>query len=319
MGDKSSIEWTEATWNPTTGCTKVSAGCKFCYAERMSKRLAGRGGYPADEPFRLTLHPDRLALPLRWKRPRRVFVDSMSDLFHEDVPDEYICAVFGAMAAAPRHTFQCLTKRAKRMAAWFGSVDRRATALLRVFPDETLNWRRRHLFRAAYLRQTGDGSIPSIGDEDPAWPLPNVWLGTSVEDQDAADTRIPHLLHCPAVVRFLSCEPLLGPVSLTPLVIPDPVVTEFLRSLTGWATSLNAQYGPSERELHWVIAGGESGPGARPCDEDWLRSLRDQCSYASIPFFLKQLGGHPHKRGHEEAVLDGRPWKEWPATEESVR
>ncbi len=262
----------------------MSAGCKNCYAERVSERLAGRGGYPADDPFRLTLHPGRLLMPVLWTRPRRIFVDSMSDLFHRDVPDEYIAAVFGAMAAAPRHVFQVLTKRPERMVSWLVSMERRARALAPGLPKCRVGFRVRRELQAALQRQTLKGNLPEIPQDSP-WPLPNVWLGVSVEDQTAADTRIPKLLGCPATVRFLSCEPLLGPVNL------------------------GAFFGP---RLQWVIAGGESGPDARPCDPDWVRSLRDQCMTAGAAFFFKQYGGSAGKRGHEEAVLDGRLWHEMP-------
>ncbi len=211
-------------------------------------------------------------------------MDSMSDLFHCDVPDEYIAAVFGAMAAAPRHVFQVLTKRPERMAAWFASMERRAQSLAEIFPGDNDDWRMRHALRAALLCQTGTGRVPGIPQDSP-WPLPNVWLGVSAEDQTAADSRIPKLLGCPATMRFLSCEPLLGPVNL------------------------GAFFGP---RLQWVIAGGESGPDARPCDPDWVRSLRDQCMTAGAAFFFKQYGGSAGKRGHEEAVLDGRLWHEMP-------
>lgn len=311
MGDKTGIAWTDSTWNVTTGCTKVSQGCKHCYAERVSKRLAGRAGYPADNPFRLTLHPDRLLIPVRWSRPRLIFTCSMSDLFHADVPDEYIAAVFGVMATAPQHVFQVLTKRPERMASWFESLERRAHNAANVFPNDSLDWRRRHTLRAALLRYTGEGRIPAA--EDAPWPLPHVWIGTSVENQAAADTRIPHLLRCPAVVRFLSCEPLLESVDLRHFLDPLGGVDAFTREMLAQGMLSGDQEDSLRRPtVQWVIAGGESGPGARPCDEDWLRGLRDQCQRHGVPFFLKQLGGFPHKRDHEQAVLDGRTWQQMP-------
>jgi protein gp37 len=228
MADHSGIEWTEATWNPVSGCTKVSPGCDRCYAERLTRRF--RSIYP--DGFRLTLRPDVLDLPRRWRRPRKVFVNSMSDLFHADVPESFIGQVFAVMAACPQHTFQVLTKRAERLA------------------------------RIAHR-------LP--------WPS-NVWMGVSVESP-AYLWRIDAVRRVPAAVRFVSAEPLLSP-------LPD-------LDLDG---------------IDWLIAGGESQPGARPAAEEWFRDLRDQCARARVAFFLKQLGGHPSKRGGEEAVLDGRRW-----------
>lgn len=257
MGDNTGIEWTDATWNPTTGCTKVSQGCKHCYAEVMAKRLAGRAGYPADEPFRLTLHPDRLTLPLRWKRPRRVFVNSMSDLFHKDVPNEFILRVFDVMHQCPRHTFQVLTKRPERMA-------------------EFLN---------AMVDDGGWGRLP-----------PHIWIGTSVENQEGADTRIPHLLCCPATVRFLSCEPLLGPVDIERyLWLSGPSTAGPWRDALGRLRGCGGVGGQTisrvrSGNIGWVIAGGESGPGARPMHPRWAQDLRDQCAEAAVPFFFKQWG-----------------------------
>lgn len=230
MGDKSKIEWTDASWNPVTGCTKISPGCDHCYAETIANRFAGTPSYP--DGFAVTLRPDRLDLPLRWKRPRRVFVNSMSDLFHPGVPDEYIARVFAVMAQAPQHTFQVLTKRHARMRSLLSSI--RFKEQVQAIPDQ---W-------------------PS------SWPLQNVWLGLSVENQQWADIRIPALMKTPAAVRFLSCEPLLGPVSLS-----------------DWLCCVD-----------WVIVGGESGAHARPMQLDWAMSLRDQCVGAGIPFLFKQWG-----------------------------
>jgi protein gp37 len=267
------IEWTNKTWNPITGCTKVSAGCQHCYAERMARRLAGRFGYPeAPHHFDVTLHPDRLDEPLRWRKPRRVFVCSMSDLFHEDVPDEYICDVFYTMHRCTQHTFQVLTKRPARMLEWF---NRPAASLSK--------WHR---------------------------PLPNVWLGVTAENQKAADERIPLLLKCPAAVRFVSCEPLLGEIVL------EARPNENCRSCFGagfqrggmigdvechcWGDGyLGSNGGPS---LDWVIVGGESGPGARPMDPSWARSLRDQCQDAGVAFFFKQWGEWIHENQANDSL-----------------
>ena len=242
MAQTSAIEWTEATWNPVTGCTKVSPGCRFCYAERMSKRLRAMGTDRYRDGFKLTLQPDLLDVPLRWRKPRVIFVNSMSDLFHPDVPDEFIRRVFAVMAEAGRHTFQVLTKRPERVAG-----------LRRELP----------------------------------WP-PNVWIGTSVESAAYGwrSGTIGELAE--AAVRFLSVEPLLGPVPNLPL-----------------------------GGIDWVIAGGESGPRARPMEAAWVRDVRDRCAAAGVPFFFKQWGGVNKKRTGR--VLDGRTWDEMPAPAAGAR
>lgn len=283
MSGQTAIEWTDATWNPVTGCTKVSPGCDHCYAETFAERFRGTPGHHFERGFDVTLRPERLDIPLRWRKPRRVFVNSMSDLFHADVPDDFIARVFAAMALAPRHTFQVLTKRHARMRSLLNSDD-----FVRAIGQAWLF----HPNRVTYT-------------DYPGWPLPNVWLGVSVENQRWADIRIPALLDTPAAVRFLSCEPLLGPVTLDP-----------------WGGD-----GPPPAGLHWVICGGESGPGARPMHPDWARSLRDQCVAAGVPFLFKQWGAWlpcadptcecdgscrvGKKRAGRE--LDGRTWDEYPA------
>ena len=234
MGDRTAIEWTDATWNPVTGCTKISPGCKHCYAERLALRLRAMGVPRYHDGFRVTLHPDQLAQPLRWRQPRRVFVNSMSDLFHEAVPDEFIHRVFEVMEQSPQHIFQILTKRAERLAE--------------LAPQ--LNW-------------------PS-----------NVWQGVSVENQDYV-WRIELLRQVHVSVRFLSVEPLLGPISHLAL-----------------------------EGISWVIVGGESGPHHRPIDPAWVRDIRDQCRKARVPFFFKQWGGRTPKAGGRR--LDGRLWDQMP-------
>lgn len=256
MSDKSAIEWTDATWNPTTGCTKVSPACANCYIERTPPfRVKGRKFVNGHIP--LELHADRLSAPERWRNPRMVFVNSLSDLFHDDVPDAFIWRVFDTMAATPRHTYQVLTKRPERMRALVPKFAMRHTA--------------------------SDGS---------GWPLPNVWLGVSAENQRLADERIPLLLATPAAKHFISAEPLLGPLRLYPQWMPVHFKTAFAR-------------------LDWVIVGGESGPRVRPMDADWLRSLRDQCVAEGVAFFFKQWGGKTAKSGGR--VLDGRTWDEMPS------
>lgn len=234
MGDKSAIEWTDATWNPVTGCNKFSPGCKNCYAERLAERLQAMGNRRYRNGFSLTLQADQVDLPLRWRAPRRIFVNSMSDLFHEAIPADYIQRVFEVMKSASWHAFQVLTKRSKRLAQL----------------------------------------APSL-----PWPA-NVWQGVSVESARYT-SRIADLRTVPAAVRFLSVEPLLGPIPNLPL-----------------------------DAIHWVIVGGESGPRHRPIELDWVVEIRDQCLAKGVPFFFKQWGGPTAKsRGRE---LDGRTWDDLP-------
>jgi protein gp37 len=282
MADNTKIEWTDATWNPIRGCTRVSEGCRNCYAEVMAARFSDPGQWGHGLAKRVTL-PDgstdhrwtgemrlidsALDLPLRWTRPRRIFVNSTSDLFHEAVPDEWIDRVFAVMALAPQHTFQVLTKRPERMRAYLGSID----AEFHASPDD-LNER----FGEQCVQLSGDPCASGWFEDHVDWPLSNVWLGTSVEDQAAADARIPHLLETPASVRFISAEPLLGPVDLTSMKRSGG---------TGLMRPLDGRF----RTLDWIIVGGESGPGARPIDPDWARSLRDQCAASGVAFFMKQM------------------------------
>jgi protein gp37 len=238
MGDKSAIEWTDATWNPVTGCTKISAGCDNCYAARFAERWRGTPGHPFEAGFDLTLRPDRLEQPLRWKEPRRIFVNSMSDLFHKDVPTSFVDQVFDVMERADWHNFQVLTKRASRMNDYV-------------------------------CHRYGCDELPE-----------NVWMGVSLESAKL-ERRVHVLRMIPAAVRFLSVEPLLGPLGAL--------------DLSG---------------IDWVIVGGESGPGARPMHPDWVREIRDQCIAQNVPFFFKQWGGiRPKSNGRE---LDGREWNEMP-------
>jgi protein gp37 len=270
MADHSKIEWTDATWNPMTGCTKVSDGCKHCYAERDWVRLAAPRAKPNVYTGRdftdVRCHPERLAQPLSWRKPRRIFVNSMSDLFHEEVPDQFIAGVFGVMARTPRHIFQILTKRPERM----------RVLMLKLLPSEAI--------AAACIEQPEVFRIPLGADEARRigldWPLPNVWLGVSCEDQATADERIPLLLQTPAAVRWISAEPLLGSVDIHRWI--EDFTARSIGKVFGFDTS-----GPC---INWVIAGGESGPHARPSHPDWFRSLRDQCQAAGVPFFFKQWG-----------------------------
>lgn len=314
MGDTSAIEWTDATWNPVTGCTKVSPGCDHCYAEGIANRFRGPA-FP--NGFEVTLRENRLEEPLRWKQPRRVFVNSMSDLFHEAVPDDYIARVFLVMAQTPQHTYQVLTKRHGRMRSLLSNPEFR---------------------RRVYGR---DGALGP-------WPLDNVWLGVSVEDQKWADVRVPALLATPAAVRFLSCEPLLGPVELewswlwcdhdsysgtgdprvwkcdscpyTYREIEDPNGTYWVSNLlTNRTFKARKETVYPEAFIDWVIVGGESGAGARPMQPHWAYTLRDQCEETETAFFFKQWGSHDEhgKRMSKHAagrLLGGRTWDEYPLT-----
>ena len=294
MSDKTNIEWTDATWNPLVGCSRVSAGCVNCYAERHAYRFARQPGTVYEGTARLVngrptftgrvnLNERVLDLPLRWKRPRRIFVNSMSDLFHENVPDETIDRIFAVMALAPHHTFQVLTKRAERMREYCAS-------------DATLG---RIVAELARLTSGIDGvtnKLQHVDDGMRGFCFANVWLGVSVEDQDAADERIPLLLQTPAAVRFLSCEPLLGPVDLNR--IHESGSMEGGGAWDSWESCITGKrfdiWSDGEIDgfprIDWVIAGGESGPRARPMHPDWAISLRDQCAAASVPFFFKQWG-----------------------------
>jgi protein gp37 len=236
MADNSAIEWTEATWNPVTGCDKVSPGCAHCYAETFAERWRGIAGHPYEQGFALTLWPHRLEQPLRWKRPRMIFVNSMSDLFHERIPDDYIARVFEVMGEASHHTFQILTKRHERLAEF----------------APRLSWHE------------------------------NVWVGVSIENRRFVH-RADYLRSVDAAVRFISAEPLLGPLE-----------------------------GLDLAGIDWLIAGGESGPKHRRCDPTWIRELRDRCRIEAVAFFFKQWGGRTPKAGGR--LLDGETWDELPAT-----
>lgn len=281
MSDNSKIEWCDASWNPVRGCTKVSPGCARCYAETFAERFRGVPGHPYEQGFDLRLVPEKLTEPLTWKKPRRVFVNSMSDLFQDGVPDDYIDQVFAVMAWTPRHTYQVLTKRAERLRAYFAEP-----------------WYRRVFARYVELRESGVTTIPpgyddqyalgrSIGaitcGDHASRVLPNVWLGVSVENQHFADERIPLLLQTPAAVRFISAEPLLEHIDLT----------NFLWTIPG--ARLN--------HLHWIIVGGESGPGARPFDLAWARWLIAQGRSSTVPVFVKQLGARVRVSGDAQDAL----------------
>jgi len=284
VGDRTGIQWADATWNPLRGCSRVSEGCRNCYAEKVAARFSGPGqpyeGLATRSPARWTgkvrLVEEHLADPLRWTRPRRVFVNSMSDLFHERVPDEWIDRIFAVMALSPRHTFQVLTKRPERLNAYLRCG---------------IGLYSRVLAAAEPLREQFT-ELNQIGISNPAaLPLRNLWLGVSVEDQATADERIPLLLQTPAAVRFVSYEPALGPV-------------DFGRALELSADLTPLFHVPPRDHVDWIIVGGESGPGARPFDVAWARSTIAQCRAAGVPVFCKQLGTNARD-------ADPCEWRAW--------
>lgn len=309
------IEWTEATWNPVLGCSRVSKGCEHCYAERVAHRgmaeshrgltVLGKKGPRWTGEVRFL--PDRLAEPLSWRKPRKVFVNSMSDLFHAGVSNEEIAAIFGVMAACPQHTFQVLTKRPERMLEWFRWLDAER-------PDSNghqVSW---YPFGTA-LHEHGIGvnetlrraiaSHPQHSNRarDAYWPLPNVWLGVSVEDQATADARIPLLLQAPEAVRWVSYEPALGPVTYR-----DEWLGAGRCPTHDFASGFCVGPCPDRvRGLDWIVIGGESGPGARPFDVSWARSTINQCRAAGVPVFVKQLGANVRTRNDDNFTIEEDP------------
>lgn len=289
----SKIEWTDVTWNPVRGCSMVSDGCTHCYAMKQAHRFSGPGQAYAGMTTAsgpnaphwsgdIKLVPELLDAPLHWRKPRRIFVNSMSDLFHEDVPDEFIAKVFGTMFRSPRHTFQILTKRPERMMKWFARCGN-AGKFGWITHDNTPPAK-------AYR---GTGIIFSQADR---WPLPNVWIGVSVENQQTADERIPLLLQTPAAVRWISVEPLLGPMDINTWLSWPKSFEEMMSPRPYWNISLD-----------WVVVGGESGPGSRPCNVEWIRSIVAQSRAAGVPVFVKQFGRRSY------ATEGSREAKEWSA------
>jgi protein gp37 len=316
MGDNSKIEWTEATWNVLTGCSLKSPGCRFCYAMKLA------GGRLRNDPTRAGLTQDTkngpvwtgevrfnehmLDLPLRWQRPRKIFVCAHSDLFHENVPDDWIDLIFAVMAESPQHTFQVLTKRPERALAYLSAGARRA------FINEAIGslvhegkWRKGE-------RWNGQ------------WPLPNVWLGVSVENQEAADERIPLLLQAPAVVRWISAEPLLGPVNLRWAPYAHQAQGKSYRQYLEREGHVN-EY-EALRRLDWVVVGGESGTFSRPMHPEWATSLRDQCKAAGVAFLFKQWGDWAPRSSCYHTLDDGGSFadldpeaKRWPVVRLTYR
>lgn len=281
VGDRTRIEWADSTWNPMTGCSEVSPGCENCYARTTAERFRGVKGHYFERGFDLQLRPEQLLLPLRWRRPRRIFVNSMSDVFHARVPDEYIARVWAVMSLAQGHEFIVLTKRHGRMRSLLSSPG------FRDLLDETVDE------VAGQARVAGSMSRARLEQLQRQWwrtpyPLQNVLVGVSVEDQARADLRLPALAATPAAARVVSCEPLLGPVVLCRC---DGASFEVRRHpfLVADDCPLHGQ-----ARIDWLIVGGESGPAARPMHPDWLRGLRDQCTTAGVPFLFKQWGRWRH-------------------------
>lgn len=313
MSQKTKIEWTDTTWNPVRGCSRVSEGCRNCYAEKVAKRFSGTG-----QPYEgliasggqwngnITLAHHLLGEPLKWKSPKKIFVNSMSDLFHENVPFEFIASVFAIMGVTTRHTYQILTKRPQRMREFFD------WALMR--QDSLGEWEK--------LEPTDFNADSRIFDhwpEDVEWrgydncgplfPYTNVWLGVSVEDQKTANERIPWLLKTPAAVRWISAEPLLGAIDLNAITYEKDQHSECILDAL-FCEDHPDDCGPiGTATLDWVVVGGESGPGARPTHPDWVRSLRDQCVSAGTAFFFKQWGewADVDNGPKDDSAYDGKP------------
>jgi protein gp37 len=328
---ETSIEWTDVTWNPVSGCTRASAGCDNCYAVTMTNRLEAMGqekysgltsvNQRGDRHFNgvVRVHEDALKIPLGWNKPRKVFVNSMSDLFHKDVPFEFIDKVFAVMALCPQHTFQVLTKRPDRMADYFGEGDREAAigSALGDMLDGDWIWNEGKSYRKqierlislAYGFDPADEEGESLSAEE-FLPLKNVWLGTSVENQQAADERIPHLLNVPAKVRFLSCEPLLDTVNLDRGYTVAGTSSVGCFPLMVKPTDADRRCWGLQGGIDWVIVGGESGPRARGCDIAWIRSIIEQCKSASVPVFVKQVGEQPYvmRMNPNAPAFDDQPY-----------
>ncbi len=332
MSENSAIEWTDATWNPVVGCEKIAQGCKNCYAktlhDKRHKAFQAGAKLPAQyaQPFEtVQLMPERLSQPLKWRKPRRIFVNSVSDLFHESVPFEFIAAVFGVMAACPQHTFQVLTKRPARMREFFEWL-----SLAKNRAGDDMDPQLVCADAAGALLGSDNGFDWAVAD-GARWPLKHVWLGTSISTQPDADRNIQEILQCPAAVHFVSAEPLLEDVSLWgeegewlcvhpyPEFDADNGAPYYVGKHDD--RTLRCSVCEGQAVLDWVIVGGESGPGARPCDVAWIRSIVQQCKAAGVPVFVKQLGSRamftPRAYGGTGGWFDMRDPKggnpeEWP-------
>ena len=307
MSQKTSIEWTDASWSPIVGCTRKSEGCRNCWSERFLARFGGIAGHKFEGLSRFTSNGPRwsgevrfaeaaLEDPIRWRAPRKIFVCSTSDLFHEKVPDEWIDRIFAVMALCPQHEFQCLTKRPKRMRAYLSNPDtpgRVAKAADRLSVAKEIAIGRDFSVSGTQVRNIARGDQWASPGEMP-WPLPQIWVGVSIENQETADERIPLLLQTPAAVRWISYEPALGEINIRSWLHPA-----------------------SDTNISWLVCGGESGPGARPCDRRWIYNVMDQCKTVSIPIFIKQLGAKSHidGTGNFLKIKDpkGGNMREWPA------
>lgn len=325
MADKTEIQWTDRTFSPITGCTRTSPGCEHCYAERLvatrlrqQKRYQGLammcgavGNQEAHWTNAIRLHEDLLLEPLKWQKPQKVFVCSMSDAFHKDVPDAFLDRMFAVFALSPHITFQMLTKRAERMRSYLSAPDicaRIEAAAVAIAEGNCHGRWFAHAFNGRKFL--------------PRWPLPNVWLGVSVESQKYADERVPLLAETPATIRFLSCEPLIGPVDLLqflPIAAHKSFHTPTGRqvSKTYWTPQEAEAFMIPKPMIHWCIVGGESGPQARPCQLEWMRALVAQCKAGSVAPFVKQLGAAPLIAREEWADTPAPPLLREPKTKES--
>jgi len=294
MGATTKIEWTNASWNPITGCGApgCSEGCANCYARKMATRLRGRGGYPQDDPFKPgTVHPNKWADPIRWRKPRMIFVCSMGDIFHDAVHYQDLLAVLGIIAATPRHVFQLLTKRPENAACHLGKLAAMGESERCIVLHEAV----KHAMGYDHPNRPAVNACP--------WPLPNLWLGVTAENQHRADERIPLLLSVQAAIRFVSVEPMLGPVTLREIQTVDKTVE--IDALTGNHGVYRPLSGRSSNHLDWVVCGAETGPGKRPMDNAWARALQHQCTEAEIPFLFK-------KDSRLKRKINGRTWDQFP-------
>ncbi len=317
---KSKIEWTDKTWNVNSGCTKVSQGCKNCYAEREWGRLSKNPNtvYFERKFTDVMCHPERLEQPLQWKKPCKIFINSMSDLFHDDVPFEFIASVFAVMSVTTRHTYQILTKRPERMLEFFKWVEDGAG----VFPDSRISEHLPSGIKWQPVSKTS-GGYDSCG---PAYPYENVWIGVSVEDQKTADERIPILLDTPAAVRWISVEPLLGEIDLTNIHYKNGYGCSpcegcgsdiYFNALSGYSYCKGDCDHPVWSALDWVVVGGETGKNARAMHPDWVRSIRDQCKSVGVYFLFKQWGsigedGIYRQKSKNGRLLDGQLHDDYP-------